>query len=64
MTTEGHAPSKGPGNRLFLLGKGVCPDCRPEYNNIQQTPDLEPAGNSSRVCPECDATFPVAGGVP
>lgn len=55
MGRKGHAPTNGPGNRLFLLGQGLCPDCRE---------DLHPAGNSRLACPSCEATFPVGGGVP
>lgn len=55
MAQQGHAPSNGPANALYLLGLGLCPECRG---------DLQPSGNSSYTCPQCGDTYPVAGGVP
>lgn len=54
MAEEGHAPTTGLGNRLFLLGKGICPDCRGE---------LRPGGNNNLACPKCDTAYSV-GDVP
>lgn len=50
MAEHGHAPTNGPGNRLYLLGQGLCPDCRSS---------LQPAGNSSVACPHCETDYPV-----
>jgi len=50
MATDGHAPTFGPANTLYLLGQGLCPECRGQ---------LRPAGNSSYACPRCGSTYPV-----
>lgn len=62
MASEGHAPTVGLGNRIWLLSKRVCPDCRPDYGSVNATPDLEPAGDSTVECPRCDGRFHVGGG--
>lgn len=53
MAQEGHAPSRGPANTLFLLGQGLCPQCRGE---------LQSTRGGRYTCRECQAIYPVAGG--
>lgn len=52
---KGDGPRTGMANQLLFLGRGKCPECRD---------DLEPGGDSSLICPTCDQSYPVAGGVP
>lgn len=60
MATDGHAPTHGAGNALHLLGNGVCPECRRNYNSISQTPDLKPTERGDYQCPECGSVYPLA----
>lgn len=57
MGKPDHAPTFGTANRVWRLGKindRECPECRGE---------LEPAGDSTVVCIDCTATYPVGRGV-
>lgn len=54
MAQQGHAPTNGPGNQLYLLGQGLCPGCRT---------GLEPAPGDRYRCNRCERTFPIAGDV-
>lgn len=60
MASDGHAPTNGAvAIATIALGRGKCPRCRKTAPSLEETPDLEPAGSSSMVCPVCDWSIPV-----
>lgn len=48
MASNGHAPTRGPGNKLYTLGLGRCPDCNSTLEGTE--------------CTGCGREFEIAGG--
>lgn len=62
MASEGHAPTYGAGNALFILGNNRCPSCKPKGRKFTAAPELERRNDGSGTCPACGSHYPVIGG--
>lgn len=62
MASDGHAPTNGGGNALFILGNNRCPKCKPKGRKFTAAPELHDGQDGGGVCPDCGARYPVTGG--
>lgn len=55
------APRFGTPNAMYLLGRGRCPECKPDGGRVEDAAKLEPADGGGSVCPNCGETYILGG---